>query len=188
MSMKKRKKGKIVVNMPYNNSSNLTEKEFFKLVARFVDGTPNEKTIKKYWEAIMEAITRQVFLQGKCRIPRLGTITTKTVGESYQVHKDKNGETTTYVVPERDIPIFTPDDDFINDINMKGVTKKYRKRSKKGTLSMRDYQRQIRAEELNVFGSLSKERLEESKTNFLEKLSNIKQEHEKELKKSESGE
>ena len=91
-----------------------------------------------------------------------------------QIQKGPNGKEIVYRVPEREVPIFTPHDDMINDINMQGVTKAYRRRLKAGTLTQRDYERQVRAEALGVVGSLSEERINASKDKFKEMLNEKK--------------
>ena len=143
----------------------LTDKEFFTQMARFSDVT-SPSTCAKYWYAACEVIIRELFYNGTCRVPGLGTFSTRKVGENIQIQKGPNGKEVIYKVPEREVPIFTPHDDMINDINMQGVTKKYRKRLKAGALSQRDYERQVRAEALGVVGSLSEERINASKEKF----------------------
>lgn len=147
----------------------LTDKEFFTQMARFADVT-DPRTCAKYWYAACEVIIRELFYNGTCRVPGLGTFSTRKVGEQIQIQKGPEGREVVYRVPEREVPVFTPHDDMINDINMQGVTKQYRKRLKAGTLTQRDYERQVRAEALGVMGSLSEERLEASKKKFKEML------------------
>lgn len=151
----------------------LTDKEFFKQMARFADVTSLE-TVQKYWYAACEVIIRELFYNGTCRVPGLGTFSTRKVGEQVQIQKGPDGKEVVYRVPERDVPIFTPHDDMINDINMQGVTKAYRRRLRAGTLTQRDYERQVRAEALGVVGSLSEERINASKDKFKEMLNEKK--------------
>ena len=152
----------------------LTDKEFFTQMARFAD-VNDPRTCAKYWYAACEVIIRELFYNGTCRVPTLGTFTTKHIGESIQVQKGIDGKQVVYQVPPRDVPEFTPHDDMINDINMHGVTKQYRKRLKAGKLSKRDYERQVRAEILNVDGNLTEKRLEDSKQKFNEMLKEKKE-------------
>lgn len=154
--------------MSWGNTT-LTDKEFFMHMARYCDIT-NYRTAAKYWYAACEVIIRELFYNGSCRVPVLGTFTTKHIGESVQIQKGQNGKQAVYQVPPRDIPEFTPHDDMINDINMQGVTKQYRKRLKNDKLTKRDYERQIRAEILGVEGNLSEQRLAESKEKFKKML------------------
>lgn len=151
----------------------LTDKEFFTQMARYAD-VSDPRTCAKYWYAACEVIIRELFYNGSCRTPTLGTFTTKHVGESVQVQKGPDGKQVVYQVPPRDIPEFTPHDDMINDINMQGVTKQYRKRLKAGKLTKRDYERQIRAEVLGVNGNLSEQRIEASKKEFKKMLEDKK--------------
>lgn len=151
--------------MPHPNSDALTEKEFYNGVARLLNCSA--KQVKKFWEeGVNEFIVREIFFRGNCKLPGIGTFRTKKIAENFQVQKDINGKEITYKVPERDLPIFDAHDTFINDINMHGVTKAYRKRVKKNALTQRDYLRQIRAEILGVEGSISQERLQKSKKDF----------------------
>lgn len=160
--------------MPYNNSNELTDKEFYMGVARFLGVT--YQTAKKYWEdGFNEFIVRELYFKGSCRIPHLGTFALKHMAEGFSNQKDENGNDVVYKILERDIPYFTPHDTFVNDVNMQGVTKKYRKRLKKGQLTQRDYERQIRAEKIGAFGSMSAERIEKSKENFQELLKKKKE-------------
>lgn len=154
--------------MAWGNTT-LTDKEFFTQMARFAD-VNSLQTVQKYWYAACEVIIRELFYNGTCRVPGLGTFSTRKVGEQIQIQKGPEGREVVYRVPEREVPVFTPHDDMINDINMQGVTKQYRKRLKAGTLTQRDYERQVRAEALGVVGSLSEERLEASKKKFKEML------------------
>ena len=154
--------------MAWGNTT-LTDKEFFTQMARFAD-VNSLQTVQKYWYAACEVIIRALFYNGTCRVPGLGTFSTRKVGEQIQIQKGPEGREVVYRVPEREVPVFTPHDDMINDINMQGVTKQYRKRLKAGTLTQRDYERQVRAEALGVIGSLSEERLEASKKKFKEML------------------
>ena len=152
----------------------LTDKEFFTQMARFADVT-DPRTCAKYWYAACEVIIRELFYNGTCRVPTLGTFTTKHIDEKIQVQKGANGEKVVYPVIARDIPEFIPHDDMINDINMQGVTKKYRKRLKSGNLSKRDYERQARADALEVAGNIAEHRLEASKEKFQELLKQKKE-------------
>lgn len=124
-----------------------TNKEFFKQACRWKDST-SIQTAAEWWSAFQEVIIREVFYNGCCRVPGIGTFTIKEEESHYTKQRMPNGKEVTYLVPGRIVPIFTPEDDFINDVNMQGVTKTYRKRLKKGALTERDYIRQVRADSL----------------------------------------
>lgn len=124
-----------------------TNKEFFKQACRWKDSS-SIQTAAEWWSAFQEVIIREIFYNGCCRVPGLGTFTVTEEPSHYQTQKMPNGKTMTYLIQGRIKPDFTPEDDFVNDINMQGVTKKYRKRLKKGALTERDYARQVRADSL----------------------------------------
>lgn len=127
----------------------ITNKEFFKQACRWKD-TDSIQTATEWWAAFQEVIIREVFYNGKCRVPGLGTFTVREEEGKMQTQKLKNGKIVQYRVPPRIYPLFAPEDDFINDINMQGVTKAYRKRLKKGELKARDYERELRAESIKM--------------------------------------
>ena len=125
----------------------VTNKEFFKQACRWKDSV-SVQTAAEWLAAFQEVIIREIFYNGVCRVPGLGTFMIKEEESHYQKQRMPNGKEMTYLIPGRITPIFTPEDDFINDINMQGVTRKYRQRLKQGSLSERDYARQIRADSL----------------------------------------
>lgn len=132
--------------MPYNNSSSLTDKEFYTGVSRFLGVTPS--TAKRYLEdGFYEFIIRELITKQSCRIPLLGMIKLeyKEGGISTQM---KNGEQVMYEIPARYLPIFVPHDIMVNDVNIHGVTKKFRKRQKNNQLNEADYRRQLRRKEM----------------------------------------
>lgn len=125
----------------------LTNKEFFTQACRWKNCN-TVQTAAEWWSAFQEVIIREIFYNGVCRVPGLGTFTIEEIPETYQRQKAEGGRFVTYRVPARIKPIFTPEDDFINDINMSGVTKAYRKRLKDNALTQRDTDREIRASEI----------------------------------------
>ena len=163
--------------MPYNNSDKNTDKELYTEVARLLGVTV--PTVRKYFiDGFYEAIVRFCYLKGKCTLPNLGTISLVHEDEYYQTQKNEKGEEVIYRVAARDKPVFHPHDTFINDVNCLGVTKAYRKRAKKNQLTVMDYRRQQRAAELGSYGSMTPERIEQSKENFKELLEKKKKEKE----------
>ena len=160
------------------NNAGLSDNEFYKEACRFADAI-DMATAKKWWQAFTEVIIRHIYFDGSCRVPDWGTFTTRTVTEQIQVQKGPDGRQAIYRVPERRVPVFTPHDNMIDDINMTGVTKAYRRRLRNGNLTERDYYRQCRAEALGVVGSLSEERLTSSKEKFRKQLEQMKKEYAK---------
>lgn len=145
-----------------------TNKEFFQQACRWKDSS-SIQTAAQWWAAFQEVIIRELFYNGACRIPGLGRFTVEEYKSSYTKQKDANGKIVTYYVPARIKPVFTPEDDFINDINMQGVTRTYRKRLKNKKLIQRDFERELRAEALNVDATLEEvmeARRKKAKDNF----------------------
>ena len=131
------------------NAMMITNKEFFKQACRWKDSSSTQ-TAAEWWSAFQEVIIREVFYNGKCRVPGIGTFMVRQEDGYTQTQRMKNGKIVSYKVPPRVYPLFLPEDDFINDINMQGVTKTYRKRLKAGELKARDYERELRAETVNM--------------------------------------
>lgn len=131
----------------------LTNKEFFQQACRWRDST-SVQTAASWWAAFQEVIIREVFYNGQCRVPGLGTFTVKPMEGYLKQQTMADGKVVTYKVPARQYPVFTAEDDFVNDINMQGVTRLYRKRLKKGELTQRDYERQIRAESIGILDAV----------------------------------
>lgn len=138
------------------NITSSKTKEFYSLVSKLIDVPVT--SVEKYWEGFFEVISRRLYLTGVCDIPYLGEMRLVHRDESIQT-QNHNGREIRYYVPSRNIPVFTPEDDFVNDVNMMGVTKTYRNRAKKDMLSERDYKRLKRAAELGI--KTEEEKIEE---------------------------
>ena len=138
-----------MANKGVTNAMMVTNKEFFKQACRWKDSSSTQ-TAADWWSAFLEVIVREVFYNGHCRVPGLGTFTVRFEEGKTWTQPIGGGKYATYTAPARVYPLFAPEDDFINDINMQGVTKAYRKRLKKGELKARDYERELRAEAVNM--------------------------------------
>lgn len=154
-------------------------KDFFNIASRFVGARP--ATAQTWWNGFFEVIVRELYTSGMVYLPKIGYFTLQHMDEKIQKQKDPDGNGVKYyVVPERDKPVFTPDDDFINDINMTGVTKSYRKRLTHEGLTLRDKERERRAkeilgldiEEIDLVGAKNKDKLV---SKFEDTLAQIKQ-------------
>ena len=155
-------------------SSRTSDIELYRLVARELDCTA--QTARKYVDAIVEVIAKEVYLSGTCRVPNLGIFDAQHIEERIQkqVH---DGEVYEFTMPEHVKPIFTPCDTFINDCNMKGVTKLYRRRAKKKQLTVKDLQRIAKAEAIERLKKVSDETKEAAKIDFADKLKEKKEAH-----------
>lgn len=149
-------------------------KDFFQRVARSRD--TSEAEARDMWMTFYEEILTILFVTGRCVLPEIGVITLTEKDEQVQKQVDEDGVEHLYVVPARDYPIFTAEDDFINDINLQGVTRAYRKRLKTNTLTKRDYLRIQRAETLGM-STVERARQQEEvcRVNFSKKLAEKKE-------------
>ena len=155
-------------------ASRTSDIELYRLVARELDCTA--QTARKYVDAIVEVIAKEVYLSGTCRVPNLGIFDAQHIDEKIQkqVH---DGEVFEYIMPEHVKPIFTPCDTFINDCNMKGVTKLYRRRAKNKQLTVRDLQRIAKAEAIERLKKVSDATKEAAQVDFAEKLKEKREAH-----------
>ena len=143
-----------------------TDPEFYKEVCRWADST-NTKTAAKWWNAIYEVIIRELFYNGAVRVPNLGTFVSEHYDEYFQKQIDsETGEEVVYKVPARNVPVFIAHDDCINDVNMQGVTKAYRKRVKSNSLTVRDYEREVRAQAMKVDKFVPQAQVEKAQEEF----------------------
>lgn len=155
----------------------MSDGEFYKLCARRLDCTP--ATARKYMEGLVETIVYELYINQYCRVPNLGTFTTKHIDAYEQKQKAEDG-IVTYKVPAHEKPVFIPSDNFINDINASGVTKAYRKRLKNKALTKADLERIARAEQYEIIKRVSIEDKEKSKNDFLKFLEEKINNHERE--------
>ena len=144
----------------------LTDKEFYKEACRYADVT-SIATAQKWWDAFYEVIVRELYFNGTCRLPSIGTFGLREMKETYQTHTNATtGRRVTYKVPERVMPFFTPNDIFIDDVNMTAVTKAARSRLKKGAITEKDYIRQLRSEDINQRGFVTEDHKRQTENEF----------------------
>lgn len=155
--------------------------EFFEDIARWAD-MKTTTAIEKYYDAMYEVIVRELYHKGQVSLPYIGTLVCETMEEYYQRQKGPDGEYITYRVPERDMPVFTPDDDFVNDVNMQAVTKRGRKRVRRGEFTKRDYMRQLRAASCGIAKDLSEERRLRAQEDFKQKLAEKRKQHDNKVR------
>lgn len=147
-----------------------TRREFLTQMCRWRDSN-NLGDANKWWDAVVETITREVYYNGSARLPGIGTISTKEIQSKYIRETDpRTGKKVTYFQPAKMAPIFIPEDDFVNDINMQGVTKAYRKRLKKGKLTQRDRERVLRADSVGIGEGVPEESIRKAEEDFEEML------------------
>lgn len=160
--------------------------EFYHLIARLLDNKPN--TVQRYWRGVFEVIVRELYTTGVVYLPQIGYLTLKEYPRQVQKQVTADGEVHYYEVPARDRPIFTPDDEFIDDINMEGVTKSYRKRQQLGKPTLRDQERERRAREILGLdyddGKRGIRRKEQMAAEFGDMLEQLRQDYEEKVQQN----
>ena len=154
----------------------MTDREFYMSASRILDCSP--QTVQKYWEGIAEAIVRNVYFLEECKLPGIGILRVRHFDAYAQKQTSPSGGVVVYQVPEHNTPHFTPSDNFVNDINMGGVTKQYRRRVKANKLTKHDLARIAKAEEYERLKSVKEEDKRKAEDNFKELLARKKAEHE----------
>lgn len=119
------------------------EVEFFTMASRMNGTTP--ATAKQWWNCFYETILRDLFVSGQCYLPKIGHFVLEERKGGIQKQKQKDGTYKYYEVPTIDKPVLYPEDEFVDDVNMMGVTKTYRRRVKKQMITARDREREQRA-------------------------------------------
>lgn len=146
----------------------LTKSQFIGLVCKYA-GKDTPQVAAQWLDAIIEVIIREVYAVGRCRVPYLGTFNRKVIGAYVKTAK-VNGEETLTRVPEKYSAYFTPSADFIDDINMHGISAKYKKKVALGKFTRRDWLRQVRAAELEIEYTINKDSIEKMQKNFANKI------------------
>lgn len=122
-------------------------REFYRIAAKLAN-RKTETEARKWWKAFFEEIVRELYVNGVVYLPLIGYFKLDYQKQIVRRKIDENGLPYWEEVPERDMPTFVPEDDFINDVNMKGVTKNYRYRCKHNQRTLRDRERYKRLQEL----------------------------------------
>lgn len=164
------------------------EKDFYLFAQRLADAS--NTSVVKWWEIFYEVIIRYLYLSGSVYLPNIGWLTLKHKDALYYKRKRADGQEESVILPERNLPVFKPDDDFVNDVNMLGVTSRYRQRMKNGALTARDKERERRGREIlgDNYYAMIREKIdfkEAVKQNFESTLKSMRKNYEEELEAHE---
>lgn len=157
--------------------------EFYNLLGRLYDARP--RTMQKFWNVVVEVIIRELYTSGIVYLPKIGYFVLEEKPSYVTKEVKKNGTVNYYEIPNRDVPKLLPDDEFVDDINMIGVTKSYRKRVNSGKKTLRDKEREHRAREimgLNDYEESSTAQLRQKQfyaNQFEEKIKKLKSDWDK---------
>lgn len=160
------------------------EKDFYLFAQRLADAS--NTNVVKWWEVFYEVIIRYLYLSGSVYLPNIGWLTLKHKDALKYKRIRSDGKEESVILPERNLPVFKPDDDFVNDVNMLGVTSRYRQRMKNGALTARDKERERRGREIlgDNYYAMIKEKIdfrEAVKENFENTLKSMRKNYEEEL-------
>lgn len=160
-----------------NNKKRFDAQEFFEYASiLFEEENATPAVAKKWWYVFVEIIVRWCFLRGECRLPQVGVFKMiKSPREVVPVRFKNNTDTPVYQSNEKFLVYFEPVDDFIDDVNMKGISHEFRKKARKGLLTTRDYLRELRAEQLTKVKKWDKAREKHSKATQKEFLAELKE-------------
>ena len=124
---------------------NKLNQEFYAYAANLLESKP--ETVKKYWQACVETIVHMLHFDGRCQMPGVGTFELKEVPSWTGMAKDDNGDLVERTIPAWFKITYKSNDDFINNVNGRGVTKKYRKRVRERKLTPNDLKLITQAED-----------------------------------------
>lgn len=153
------------------------ENAFFSLFARYAN--TSETTLKKMYGAMVDAIIRELYLYGYVYLPDVGYIMLRTKPKSIYSRRQNDGTYVYYESPVKSQPYFVPDDNFINDVNMRGVTSSCLARAIQGAKSARDKDRERMAKEFEAAEEVVEPAPDEAeiaqlKNRFAERLQKMK--------------
>ena len=129
----------------FPNYKGLTDKEFYAAAAQWADMYDKQR-MERYTKALAEVIIHELCFVGELRVPYLGMFAVQKYKGYEYTTKDFGGKPRKVRVPDRQIPIFVPCDSLINDVNSEYATKEFKRRENRGTMSWRDYTRELRHE------------------------------------------
>lgn len=115
---------------------NKLNKDFYEYAANLLESKPD--TVKKYWLACVDTIIHMLHFDGRCQMPGVGRFDLKEIPEWNGIAKNDAGELVERTNPAWFKILYTVNEDFLNNVNGRGVTKRYRKRVRERKLTKND--------------------------------------------------
>lgn len=103
-------------------SNGNTNTQFFKYAAELVDSSP--ETVRKYYQACVDTLIHMLHFDGRCHLPYVGVFTLEEMPERTVIAKDADGELVERTNPAWFKILYKTNEDFLNNVNGRGVTKK----------------------------------------------------------------
>lgn len=138
---------------------NKLNKDFYEYAANLLETKPD--TVKKYWLACVDTIIHMLHFDGRCQMPGVGRFDLKEIPEWNGIAKNDAGELVERTNPAWFKIIYTVNEDFLNNVNGRGVTRKYRKRVRERKLTKNDLKLLSEQEITKELLKTQKERQEE---------------------------
>lgn len=170
---------------------NKLNQEFYAYAGGLLNVSP--QTAKKYWIGFVDTIIHILHFDGKCQMPSIGRFDLKEIPEYRVTAKNDAGELVERINPAWFKILYTVNEDFLNNVNGRGVTKKYRKRVRERKLTPNDLKLITQAEmERTARKSLeqiAQERMEKAKKqsydDFINVINKKKEDYERKKKEKE---
>lgn len=170
---------------------NKLNQQFYEYAGGLLNVSP--QTAKKYWMGFVDTIVHMLHFDGRCQMPSVGTFELKEVPSWTGMAKDDNGELVERTIPAWFKITYRSNDDFINNVNGRGVTKKYRKRVRDRKLTPNDLklitQAEIERTAKRTLEQMQNERIEKAKQqsydDFINVINKKKEDYERKKKEKE---
>lgn len=170
---------------------NKLNQEFYNYAGELLNVSP--QTAKKYWMCFVDTIIHMLHFDGKCQMPSVGQFYLQEMPEQRVVGKNNDGELVERVNPKWYKILYKYNEDFLNNVNGRGVTKKYRKRVRDRKLTPNDLKLITQAEAertaKRTLEQMQNERIEQAKQqsydDFINVINQKKEEYERKKKEKE---
>lgn len=170
---------------------NKLNQQFYEYAASLLESKP--EIVKKYWQACVDTIVHMLHFDGRCQMPGVGTFELKEVPSWTGMAKDDNGELVERTIPAWFKITYKSNDDFINNVNGRGVTKRYRKRIRERKLTPNDLKLITQAEmertAKRTLKQMQDDRIEKAKQqsydDFINVINKKKEDYERKKKEKE---
>lgn len=170
---------------------NKLNQEFYEYAGGLLNVSP--QTAKKYWMGFVDTIIHILHFDGRCQMPAVGTFSLEELPERRVMAKNEQGELVEQINPAWFKILYKVNEDFLNNVNGRGVTKKYRKRVRERKLTPNDLKLLTQAEAertaRKTLEQRAQERMEKAKQqnydDFINVINKKKEEYERKQKEKE---
>ena len=170
---------------------NKRNQEFYEYAGGLLN--VSSQTAKKYWMGFVDTIIHILHFDGKCQMPSVGTFTLEELPERRVMAKNERGELVEQINPAWFKILYKYNEDFLNNVNGRGVTKKYRRRVRERKLTPNDLKLITQAETertaKRTLKQMQDDRIEQAKQqsydDFINVINKKKEDYERKKKEKE---